>query len=249
MTFDDVTAADWGEKIATRYDAFYGTHGNPHGLASFLLDYVGDGEIIEVGVGTGNVGAALARASGRRIVGVDISPALLDEAARTYGAESIEPVLLDVAQQPLDRPFSLAYAVFNTLFMVGDVARQDAALVNLRASAEPGARLVLENFEPVGKFFEEDSFTSLPLDMSGTEVMVRFTRVHAARRRVEGQDVYFGPDGCTLAPCLFHYRLGDEVAVACVERGWRLVERFEDWRRKPFAPADSTNSIAVYEAV
>ena len=60
-----------------------------------------DGPIVELAVGTGRVAAAVARETGRRVIGIDLSPEMLDQARET-GAD-LDLRLGDIRARRRDR--------------------------------------------------------------------------------------------------------------------------------------------------
>ena len=72
-----------------------------------------DGPIVELAVGTGRVAAAVARETGRRVIGIDASPEMLDQARET-GAD-LDLRLGDMSELALDEPAALIYCPFRSL--------------------------------------------------------------------------------------------------------------------------------------
>ncbi|MCZ4354283.1 methyltransferase domain-containing protein [Roseovarius aestuarii] len=55
------------------------------------VDQMGAGDVIDLGCGNGQMGAALsARAGGRNVIGVDASPAMMDRARQSKGYDSLQ---------------------------------------------------------------------------------------------------------------------------------------------------------------
>ena len=72
-----------------------------------------DGPIVELAVGTGRVAAQVARATGRRVIGIDASPAMLAQ-AHASGAD-LDLRLADMRDFELDEPAALVYCPFRSL--------------------------------------------------------------------------------------------------------------------------------------
>lgn len=245
----EITKSAWGDKIAPRYDQFYGSHGDVSSMVAFLAEQPAPAELptLEIGVGTGRVAIELARAADRQVIGADVSSQMLAELER-HGEKRVVPLLLDICTDSPPSQVGFGYCVFNTLFMLGNGAAQRDAFLQIRKAMTTGGRLVVEHFQPNTEYFARDSFTSEPLDMSESEVHVAFTRVNAERRTIEGQDVFFTENGTVLAPCVFHYRGVDEVDTDATAAGWRVADRYADWKETTYSP-EAENVISVYEAV
>ncbi len=99
--------------------------------------------VLDIGCGCGATTVALARrvAGGGRVVGVDVSEAMLSFAAerlRREGIENASLVLADAAGASFaERPFDLAFSRFGVMFF----AAPAIAFANVRRALKPGGRL------------------------------------------------------------------------------------------------------------
>jgi ubiquinone/menaquinone biosynthesis C-methylase UbiE len=102
------------------------------------------GDLLDVPCGFGRHSVPLARA-GFTIVGVDRSPALLDEARRRAGGERRPKwVQADYRELPLpDESFDAALNLFSSLGYLGD-EDDTRVLAEIRRVLRPGGRLVIE---------------------------------------------------------------------------------------------------------
>lgn len=123
------------DRIADSYDATRGGLERGRAVAPVLDELLPAGPLLEVGVGTGLVAAALAE-RGRAVVGVDLSvPMLARAAARVPGRVAVgDAHRLPVGTAALDG----AYLV-HVLHLVGDMG---ATLAELRRVLRPGGTLV-----------------------------------------------------------------------------------------------------------
>lgn len=101
-------------------------------------------DVLDIGCGTGLTTREAARAAAPgRVVGVDVSPSMLERARQVTAAERLENVCYELgdAQVHLLDPagFDVAISRFGTMFF-SDPA---AAFANIAAALRPGARLVL----------------------------------------------------------------------------------------------------------
>jgi SAM-dependent methyltransferase len=102
------------------------------------------GDLLDVPCGFGRHSVPLARA-GYRVIGVDRSPALLEEARRRTGGERW-PKLVQADYRDLPQPdesFDAALNLFSSLGYLGD-EDDTRVLAEIRRVLRPGGRLVIE---------------------------------------------------------------------------------------------------------
>ncbi len=107
-----------------------------------------DGPVVELAVGTGRVAIPAARATGKRILGIDVSEAMLAE-ARTAVAESGADVELrqgDMRELDLDEPAALIYCPFRSLLHLPTWADRRRVFERVAASLRPGGRFAWNAF-------------------------------------------------------------------------------------------------------
>ncbi len=109
------------------------------------------GPVVELGVGTGRVAIPIARA-GQDVIGVDVSEAMLTEAARRAAAEGVADriafVEADMRSFVAATPVELVIIPFRGFLHMLTVEDQLAALSSIRRSLVTGGRLVLNIFLP-----------------------------------------------------------------------------------------------------
>lgn len=125
------------DRVADVYDATRGGDDRGEAIAAALSPHLPrDGRVLELGVGTGAVAAAVRR-QGIDVVGVDLSRAMLAHATRRLGRRV---AVADVLRLPVrDASLDAAYAVW-LLHLVADV---EAALVEVARVLRPGGTLVV----------------------------------------------------------------------------------------------------------
>ena len=90
--------------MSSWYDAWADRYGEwSSGVTGDIPFYVGlareaDGLVVELAVGTGRVAIPVAQATGRRVVGIDSSPAMLEHARVRAVEEGVE---LDLRQEDI----------------------------------------------------------------------------------------------------------------------------------------------------
>jgi SAM-dependent methyltransferase len=119
------------------------------------------GPVLELGVGTGRVAIALARA-GREVVGVDAMPSMLAEArarlAKLPSAVSARVSLVrgDLRRVRLRRRFGLVIAPFNTFMHLYSRDDLERGLATCRQHLAPRGRLVLDVLMPDLRALQQD---------------------------------------------------------------------------------------------
>ncbi len=138
------------DAFARFYDADYGAVGDDLPFYRELARRSG-GRVLEVMCGSGRLLAPLAEA-GLRVVGVDISGAMLARAReRLHLAGLLDRVELleaDICARAPQGPFGLAIVALNSFMHLPGPAEQLAALGNIRDALRPGGLLALDLFNP-----------------------------------------------------------------------------------------------------
>jgi SAM-dependent methyltransferase len=137
----------WPESFAARYDAWSAsmTADVPFYCA---LARRADGPVVELAVGNGRVAIPVARAIGRTVVGLDLSPAMLD-LARRGAAEAgvqLDLRLADIRDVTLDEPATLIYCPFRSLLHLPTWVDRRRCFEHVAAALLPGGRFAWNVF-------------------------------------------------------------------------------------------------------
>src|SRR5215211_4519521 len=103
----------WDEAFANRYDDWSaGMTADVAFYASLALQ--ADGPLVELAVGNGRVAIPVARKTGRRVIGIDSSPSMLEKARGRAAEAGVELELLegDMRDLALAEPAALIYCPF-----------------------------------------------------------------------------------------------------------------------------------------
>jgi SAM-dependent methyltransferase len=116
----------------------------------FYLELVreADGPVVELAVGNGRVAVPVARETGKRIIGIDRSPAML-ELAREKAAEAGVDLELhegDMRDFELDEPAALVYCPFRALLHLPTWTDKRRVFERVSAALAPGGRFVWNSF-------------------------------------------------------------------------------------------------------
>ena len=107
-----------------------------------------DGPVVELAVGTGRVAVPVAQAIGRRVIGIDSSPKMLDQARRAADTAGVELDLRegDMRELSLDEPAALVYCPARSLLHVPTWADRRQVFEGVAASLRPGGRFAWNAF-------------------------------------------------------------------------------------------------------
>jgi SAM-dependent methyltransferase len=103
-----------------------------------------DGPIVELAVGTGRVASEVAWATGRRVIGIDSSPAMLEQ-ARARDAD-LDLRLGDIRDFELEEPAALVYCPFRSLLHLPTWADRRRTFERVAAALQPGGRFAWNAF-------------------------------------------------------------------------------------------------------
>ena len=137
----------WDEAYAQRYDQWSSD------IAEDIPFYVGlareaDGPVVELGVGNGRVAIPVARETGRRVLGIDRSPAMLAQARERTAEAGVELDLQqgDMRDLALDEPAALVYCPARALLHLPTWADRRRTFERVAASLQPGGRFAWNAF-------------------------------------------------------------------------------------------------------
>jgi SAM-dependent methyltransferase len=137
----------WYDAFASRYDDWSSqmTEDVPFyvGLASEL-----DGPLVELAIGNGRVAIPVARATGRTVIGIDSSPAMvaLARAAATEAGVELDLRQGDMRDLELDEPAGLIYCPFRALLHLPTWADRRRTFERVAASLRPGGKFAWNVF-------------------------------------------------------------------------------------------------------
>ena len=107
-----------------------------------------EGPIVELAVGNGRVAVPVALESGRRVIGIDITPAMLAQArvrAEQTGAD-LDLREADMREFELDAPASLVYCPFRSLLHLPTWHDKRRVFERVAANLAPGGRFAWNAF-------------------------------------------------------------------------------------------------------
>jgi ubiquinone/menaquinone biosynthesis C-methylase UbiE len=137
----------WDEAFAARYDEWAAP------MTADVGFYVGlareaDGPLVELAIGNGRVAIPVALATGRPVIGIDTSPAMLEQARAKAAAAGVELELHegDMRDLSVDEPAALVYCPFRALLHLPTWADRRRTFERVAASLRPGGRFAWNAF-------------------------------------------------------------------------------------------------------
>lgn len=107
-----------------------------------------EGPLVELGVGTGRVAIPVAAETGRTVIGLDTSPAMLERARAAADVAGVELDLreTDMRDLVLDEPAGLIYCPFRALLHLGTWRDRVTTFEHVAAALRPGGRFAWNAF-------------------------------------------------------------------------------------------------------
>src|SRR3954454_24347359 len=137
----------WHETFANSYDEWSAQ------MTADVPFYVelareADGPLVELAVGNGRVAIPVARATGRTVLGIDTSPAMLAQARERAAAAGVDLELRegDMRDLDVDEPAALVYCPFRALLHLPTWADRRRTFERVVASLRPGGRFAWHAF-------------------------------------------------------------------------------------------------------
>ncbi len=234
------------ERVAARYDASSGEEFEPAVISAtvdFLADLAGDGDALELAVGTGRIALPLS-GRGVRVSGIDLSPPMVTQLRAKPGAEAIAVTIGDMCTTRVDGSYRLAYLVFNTICNLTSQDAQVECFRNAAAHLEPGGCFVIEVGVPDLRRLPPGE-TVQPFLVSPTHL--GFDEYHDLTTQSFSSHHYYLHDGAfEFLSMPFRYVWPAELDLMARLAGMRLRERWSDWDRAPFT-GDSRKHVSVWQ--
>lgn len=234
----------YAERYAGVYDMWFGALQNVGPVVSRLVDFVGDGPVLELGIGTGRVALPL-RERGVDVHGIDASTAMIEQLRAKPGGVAIPVTVGDFSDVAVTGAFSLVYAAAGTFF---ELPTQDAQVRCFRNVAErlmPGGKFVFDALLPeVGRAAESSGMRLVP---SADEYSIfQARRFDLVEQRYTSHYLIVTDGGVRRMQVMFRYAWPGELDLMARLAGLRLVERTGNWAGAPFTNA-SLYHVSVYE--
>jgi SAM-dependent methyltransferase len=233
------------ERIAAGYDAGSPEMFDPAVVdpaVDFLADIAGNGDALELGVGTGRIALPLSQ-RGVRVHGVDVSPAMIAQLRAKPGAEAIGVTVGDFATVRVDQTFQLAYLVYNTIENLTTQDEQVACFRNAAAHLRSGGCFVIEVEVPqLQRLPPGETVRAFTL----TPTHLGFDEIDVATQTAVSHHYGMARDRFERWSMPFRYVWPSELDLMAQLAGMTLRERWGGWTREPFT-SESTTHVSVWE--
>ncbi len=238
-------SAIWDEDTAARYDT--------PGVGMFALEVLdptidrlvaltGDGDVLELAIGTGRVAVPLA-ARGISVSGIELSQPMVDR-LRTKVDETVIPVVVgDMTTTRAAGVFSLVYLVYNTISNLLTQAEQVECFRNAARHLTAGGRFVIELWVPELRKLPPGQQATVWQYESGYIGLDTYDVLH---QQVISHHFHFG-DGsqAELFRSPHRYIWPAELDLMAQLAGFELESRHADWVGSEFT-AESRSHVSVY---
>lgn len=142
-----VRQVSWDEALADDYET-WSAHMTADIAFYVELAREADGPLVELAVGNGRVAIPVAQATGRRVIGIDSSPAMLEQARVRANQAGVDLDLRtgDMRDLDLEKPVALIYCPFRALLHLPTWADRRRTVERVAASLSPGGRFAWNAF-------------------------------------------------------------------------------------------------------
>jgi SAM-dependent methyltransferase len=137
----------WDEQFAVRYDEWSADMTADVGFYVALAREA-DGPLVELAIGNGRVAIPVAQATGQPVVGIDSSPAMLEQAGARAAEAGVELRLHlgDMRDLELEDPAALVYCPYRALLHLPTWSDRRRTFERVAASLVPGGRFAWNAF-------------------------------------------------------------------------------------------------------
>ena len=240
-----MTENHFGPEVAARYDESSASMFAPEILGPAvdrLEELAAGGPALELAIGTGRVGLALA-ARGVPVTGIELSEAMLEQLRAKPGGAEIAVTIGDMSTTRVEGSFRLVYLVFNTIVNLTSQDAQVDCFANAAAHLEPGGCFVVEvNVPQLRRLPPGDrvnAFAAGPEHWGIDEFDV-------VEQRQVSHHFTAAEHGFHHYPIPFRYVWPSELDLMARLAGLRLRHRWGDWLGAPFTE-ESRSHVSVWE--
>ena len=235
----------FGERVAERYNDSTADLAAPEivdPIVNFLVDLAFDGTALELGIGTGRIALPLAQ-RGIRVHGIDLSEAMVAKLRAKPGASDIGVTVGDFATATVEKRFSVAYLVFNTIMNLTTQDEQAACFQNVAAHLQAGGCFVIEVGVPDLQRLPPGE-TVRPFTVSATRL--GFDEYDIATQGLISHHYWIDDGRFETVSMPFRYVWPAELDLMARLAGMSLRERWSGWKREPFT-SDSRQHVSVWQ--
>jgi len=217
--------------------------GDEASTVAFLAELARGGPALELAIGTGRIALPLV-ATGIRVDGIDLSPAMVAKLRAKPGGEHLSVTMGDFADVPVEGAYKLVFVVFNTIFNLLTQDDQVRCFENVAKHLTDDGRFVVEAIVPTDLGLRDDQYVDA--ERVGVDhVWLDVGRHDPVTQRLEESHVLLSREGLRFFPIVTRYAWPSELDLMARIAGLRLKDRWAGWQREPFTAA-SGNHVSVY---
>ena len=228
---------DYDPRLVAFYDDD-NPDGPDHDFFRGFADGLGATSILDLGCGTGILTVTLA-GSGRQVVGIDPSPAMLDVARSRPGSDAVTWILGDSDQ--------IAPGAFDLAIMSGNVAQHivgDAwarTLANLRRGMRAQGTLLFESRNPLARAWEGWTSAAPTVRDTGDGPLEEwYTAPEVAPGLVEltAFNRFLATGELVTETQQLAFRSAEQISTDLEATGFVVEDRYGGWTHEPWTPND-----------
>jgi SAM-dependent methyltransferase len=235
--FDESVASRYDESDAGMFDP-----GVVDPVVDLLVELARGGHALELGIGTGRIAVPLAQ-RGVPVHGIELSRAMAARLRAKPGGDQIGVTIGDFATTPVDRTFSVAYLVYNTISNLTTQAAQVACFRNVATHLEPGGCFVIEVGVPeLQRLPPGDTIHAFHVD----ETSWGIDEYDVANQGLTSHHFEIVDGKLERLSIPFRSTWPSELDLMAELAGMKLRARWSGWQREPFT-SDSRKHVSVWE--
>ena len=232
----------FGQEAADVYDAE--PRGDETPAVALLAELARCGPALELAIGTGRIALPLA-ATGLRVDGVDLSPAMVAKLRAKPGGEHLSITMGDFADVPVEGAYKLIFIVFNSLFNLLTQDAQVRCFENVAKHLTDDGLFVVEALVPIELTrLRDDQYVDAE-HVGIDRVTFDVGRYDPVAQTLDESHVVLTPEGVHFFPIVTRHIWPSELDLMARIAGLRLKERWSSWERELFV-SSSRNHISVY---
>lgn len=218
----------YGDGLAAVYDYLYPVTPDAQAAGECISRLAGpEGTALELGIGTGRVGAFTAGA-GVRLTGVDASQRMLDTLHERCPDSDIRTRKLDFTSESTGETFDVVYVPLSTFFVARTPASQLTTMRLMREQVATGGHVVVEAFDPRDYHAQQGTRTETHPFPDGS-LMIDTTVVERTMQLIMISHTTIGSGRHETVREIVRYAFPAELDLMARIAGLELVERSEDW--------------------
>lgn len=233
----------FGDLNADEYDALHDP-GTTDACVNLIADLAGQGDILELAIGTGRVALPLA-ARGPNVSGFDASPQMLDILKAKPGGATLPTWVADLASFDLGQQFDFAFLVFNTLYNLTTQDDQVNCFKQVAAHLRPGGHFLVEAFMPNRETFENNQAVRTK-HVDFDKVWLEAVQHDPVAQTLNYQRIRISSEGTELKPLPMRYVWPSELDLMARVAGLSPVAHWGGWHKQPLT-RDSDFYVIVYQ--